>query len=185
MRDTDVLVLDCLSILIIEDSENMSTLLRAMLQAFGARRISSTLTADTSADDLYHFRPDIIIMDWYLNSLRASEFMRKLRHKDNPHAGIPVIAITAETRKSVVIDALSFGVDNIMSKPLSAQSLYDRLLILVTEDRKIIRINDYVGPLTPAHRAMVAREIMDQVQRLASEEDGEYSDDTQSVTIAI
>lgn len=151
----EVVVFDDLTFLVVEDSDNMCELIRAMLKAYGAKKIYTTHSVRAVSQLMDQKHPDIVLLDWMLWPETGADVLRELRVVGNPHAMMPVVMLSAEIRNSVVSEAMGLGIDMIVSKPVSAKNLYDRLVMMILADRKVIQIDNYLGPITPAHRQMI------------------------------
>ena len=135
------------SILVIDDNQHMRQLFRAILMGFGVRRV---FEAGDGADGLavtVDRQPDVIICDWVMAPLSGEEFLAILRgDADDNVATTPVIMVSADARKPVIIRAMGLGMHEFLAKPVSPALLYQRLYRVLTEYRPFIRRNGYFGP---------------------------------------
>jgi CheY-like chemotaxis protein len=158
-RTRDRVKIDCsqLTFLLVEDSAYMRGILRAMLQGFGARRIYDAEDGAAGLEMLDRVSPDILIVDWVMPVLDGLEMVRLIRQPDHPMAFIPIILVTAHTEKKRILTARNAGVHEVLSKPVSATALYQRISSVVTQPREFVRSEAYFGPklreeLHPAQR---------------------------------
>lgn len=140
--------IDCsqLSFLIVEDSAYMRGILRAMLQGFGARRVFDAEDGAAGLEAMNRVVPDIVIADWVMPVLDGLEMVRIVRQPDHPMAFVPIIMVTAHTEKKRIVAARNAGVHEILSKPISATSLYRRISSVVTQPREFVKSDSYFGP---------------------------------------
>jgi CheY-like chemotaxis protein len=140
--------IDCsqLTFLLVEDSAYMRGILRAMLQGFGARRIYDAEDGAAGLEMLDRVSPDILIVDWVMPVLDGLEMVRLIRQPDHPMAFIPIIMVTSHTEKKRIVTARNAGVHEVLSKPISANALYQRIASVVTQPREFIRSEAYFGP---------------------------------------
>jgi len=75
---------------------------------------------------LYKKRPDLILLDVSMPSMNGIEVVRRLK-ANNAFATIPVIMITANREKSVVIDSLDAGASDFVIKPLKLTALFNKI----------------------------------------------------------
>jgi CheY-like chemotaxis protein len=154
------LKIDCsqLSFLIVEDSAYMRGILRAMLQGFGARRIYDADDGAAGLEIMNRVVPDIVIADWVMPVLDGLEMVRIIRQPDHPMAFVPIILVTAHTEKKRIFTARNAGVHEILSKPISATSLYRRIFAVVTQPREFVKSDSYFGPKLREERVLPQRQ---------------------------
>jgi two-component system phosphate regulon response regulator PhoB len=70
--------------------------------------------------------PDIILLDWMLESLSGIEVCRRLR-RDPATANIPIIMLTARAEEGDRIRGLETGADDYVAKPFSPRELIARV----------------------------------------------------------
>jgi DNA-binding response OmpR family regulator len=62
----------------------------------------------------------------------------------NPY--VPIIMLTGHSEKKRVVAARDAGVTEFLAKPISAKSLYHRVLNVVANPRQFIKTKNYFGP---------------------------------------
>ncbi len=128
--------LSALSVLVIDDSDHMRSILKSILLAFRIRRV---FEARDGADGLYMataWRPDIILCDWLMRPLNGGEFITILRSDQDPAiAATPAVLVSAYTSKAVILKAIQLGFHEVLAKPVAPVALYQRLERLVRDDR--------------------------------------------------
>jgi len=70
--------------------------------------------------------PDLILLDWMLESLSGIEVCRRLR-RDPATANIPIIMLTARVEEADRIRGLETGADDYVTKPFSPRELTARV----------------------------------------------------------
>ena len=122
-----------LSVLVIDDNTHMRNLFRVILGGFGIRRVYE---AGDGADGLAMMvdrQPDIAICDWLMEPLSGAEFLTILRKdSDTLISTTPVILVSADARRQVVLEAVRLGVNEFLAKPVSPATLYQRILRVLT-----------------------------------------------------
>ncbi|MDD7908971.1 MULTISPECIES: response regulator [Pseudovibrio] len=120
------------SVLIAEGNNYMRSLLRTMVAGFGVRNIYEAQDGADAIAIAIDRRPDIILCEWVMRPLDGEDFLRILREDSDPDiAQTPVIVISADARRSVVIQAMRAGVNLFLSKPLSPAVLQDRMIAIM------------------------------------------------------
>ena len=146
-RTADVnLDLSTLTFLVVEDSAYMRTILRTMLQGFGARRIVEAEDGASGLEAMDRSNPDIIILDWVMPILDGADMVRMIRNPSNPFAYVPVIMVTAHTERSRIFEARKLGIHEMLSKPISAKALYQRVASVILHPREFVKTPTYFGP---------------------------------------
>src|SRR5262249_13165409 len=134
-------------VLVVDDKQQMRFLLRCLLRAGGVLSIHEAQTAD-EAFNIMRTRPiDLVIVDWMMEPLDGLTFTRMMRwNADSPNPYIPLLMLTAHTEISRVAAARDAGVTGFIRKPVSARTLFERVSNALTDTRKFIRTDDFMGP---------------------------------------
>ena len=121
--------LSTLSLMVIDDNQNMISLLQVMLKAFGVRQLVMAQGGEEALEILKTHTPDMILTDWRMSPMNGEQFVKVLRAEKNyPTCFIPVIAISAYSELTRVQEARAAGVNQFLVKPISAESLYRRIM---------------------------------------------------------
>jgi len=59
---------------------------------------------------------------------------------------MPIIILTGHSERWRVVEAVRLGVNEYLTKPVSAKALYDRLLSITLRPRPVVQLGDYYGP---------------------------------------
>ena len=112
-------------VLIVEDEEPLSMLLRYNLEAEGY-----TVDVCDRGDDaelrLRESVPDLLLLDWMLPGISGIELCRRLRMREETER-LPVIMLTARGEEAERIRGLSTGADDYVVKPFSVPELMARV----------------------------------------------------------
>ncbi|WP_321393453.1 response regulator [Emcibacter sp.] len=118
-----------ISILVVDDNENMVTLLQAMLTAFGTEQLKVAYSAQDALKIMRKWTPDLIITDWRMKPMGGYEFVKLMRSESNyPECFIPIIVVSAYSEITRVKEAQAVGVNQFLVKPVSPESLYRRIM---------------------------------------------------------
>ena len=117
------------NILIVEDEEALTLLLRYNLEAEGYG--VETVPRGDEADLLLKERaPDLVILDWMLPGLSGIELCRRLRARPETKQ-LPIIMLTARGEESERVRGLATGADDYIVKPFSVPELSARVRALL------------------------------------------------------
>jgi len=117
------LALPGLTVLVIDDALDSLELVQAVLAPSQARILTATGAQEALRLIALH-RPDLIISDIGMPVIDGFEFIRKVRAlPDRLIASVPVIALTAFSRKEDEQKVLAAGFDEFLAKPLVPAAL--------------------------------------------------------------
>lgn len=116
-------------ILIVEDEEPLTMLLRYNLEAEGYA-VESTSRGDEAELMLREQAPDLVLLDWMLPGLSGIELCRRIRQRSETQL-LPVILLTARGEESERVRGLGTGADDYIVKPFSVPELLARIRALL------------------------------------------------------
>lgn len=117
------------TILIIEDEDALTTLLRYNLEKEGYS-VRAAPNGAEGLDMIESSPPDLVILDWMLPSVSGLEICRHVRR--NPKtATLPILMLTARTEEDDRVRGLETGADDYVSKPFSMPELQARIKALL------------------------------------------------------
>jgi two-component system phosphate regulon response regulator PhoB len=116
-------------ILIVEDEEALTLLLRYNLEAAGYD-IDTVARGDEADVRFKESPPDLVVLDWMLPGLSGIELCRRLRSRPETRA-LPIIMLTARGEESERVRGLSTGADDYIVKPFSVPELLARVTALL------------------------------------------------------
>jgi two-component system phosphate regulon response regulator PhoB len=117
------------NILIVEDEEPLTTLLRYNLEAEGYE-VDAVARGDEADTRLRETAPDLIVLDWMLPGLSGIELCRRLRTRPQTQS-LPIIMLTARGEESERVRGLATGADDYIVKPFSVPELLARIRALL------------------------------------------------------
>jgi two-component system response regulator ResD len=109
-------------VLIIEDEEGITQLVRLYLEEAGAEVLAAT-DGITGLELHVRERPDLIILDVMLPGLDGWEVCRRIREI----ASTPIVMLTARALEGHRIRGLDLGADDYVTKPFSPRELVSRI----------------------------------------------------------
>lgn len=139
---------------IVDDSPFMTDLIRYMLEHLGCRHIRSANDAaslmhelDDCADQDPKNIPDIIISDWAMKPSTGLDLITWLRQHRQPTLHYtPFIMLSAYSTRDHVIAARNAGANEFLTKPLSTQTLVQRLIRIIENPQPFVKAPAYFGP---------------------------------------
>ena len=112
-------------VMVVEDEEALSELLRYNLQAEGYE-VEVIDRGDDAELRLRETVPDLLLLDWMLPGLSGIELCRRIRQRSETES-LPVIMLTARSEESERVRGLSTGADDFVVKPFSVPELMARI----------------------------------------------------------
>src|SRR4030081_592393 len=120
-------------ILVVEDEEALTTLLRYNLDAEGYD-VETVGRGDDADTRLKERVPDLIVLDWMLPGLAGIDWCRPLRARPETKP-LPIIMLTARGEESERVRGLATGADDYIVKPFSVPELLARVKGLLRRAR--------------------------------------------------
>jgi two-component system, chemotaxis family, chemotaxis protein CheY len=135
-----------LAILIVDHNQQTRRLTKMMLMNLGAKSVYEAADGLAALEMLRHNPIDVMVLDRDVTILTAPELLSFIRTPDLfPKPDLPVIMLVAGARRQDAIEALRLGAHELLLKPTSPKALQDRLLSVMLNPRKMVRIgNSYV-----------------------------------------
>jgi DNA-binding response OmpR family regulator len=114
------------TILIVEDDEDMVTLLQFLLEREGYQAIlaSDGRQARQLIDTL--LPPRLVLLDVMLPYHNGFELVTHIRSKE-PWRGVPIVMLTADSAEREIVRALDAGASDYVVKPFNPKELMARL----------------------------------------------------------
>ena len=120
-------------VLIVEDEEALTLLLRYNLEAEGYE-VECVARGDEAELRLRESAPDLVLLDWMLPGLSGIELCRRVRNRPETER-LPIIMLTARGEESERVRGLATGADDYVVKPFSVPELTARVRALLRRAR--------------------------------------------------
>ncbi|GLK83292.1 MULTISPECIES: phosphate regulon transcriptional regulator PhoB [Ancylobacter] len=117
------------NILIVEDEEPLTLLLRYNLESEGYS-VESVARGDEAETRLREKVPDLLLLDWMLPGLSGIELCRRLRARPETER-MPILMLTARGEETERVRGLATGADDYVVKPFSVPELVARVRALL------------------------------------------------------
>lgn len=139
-----------LRVMVVDDSVSMRKLIRIILESIDVAEIYEADDGTTALRKMIDNPVDVIITDWRMTPMDGIELTQKIRSNPEPAAippaNIPIIMVSAHTDRDLVLAARDAGVNEMLTKPVSAKMLRSRFLSILERPRDFVRTGDYAGP---------------------------------------
>ena len=147
MHDNDKLDLERISVMIVDDNAQSVDILAQVMTGFGARNITRCSGVKEAKDILKSRRIDFILTDAEMPGEDGYELLRWLRREaKEPNRFTPAILVTGHTRTSQVKRARDCGAHLVVSKPIQANVLLERIFWVARDERMFVDCEAYAGP---------------------------------------
>ena len=120
-------------VMIVEDEEPLSLMLRYNLEAEGYA-VDSVERGDDAETRLRESMPDLLLLDWMLPGISGIELCRRLRSRAATRT-LPIIMLTARGEESERVRGLATGADDYVVKPFSLPELMARVRAILRRSR--------------------------------------------------
>jgi two-component system phosphate regulon response regulator PhoB len=120
-------------VMIVEDEEALSLMLRYNLEAEGYA-VDTVDRGDEAETRLRETVPDLLLLDWMLPGVSGIELCRRLRTRDTTR-NLPIIMLTARGEEMERIRGLATGADDYVVKPFSLPELMARVRAILRRSK--------------------------------------------------
>ena len=145
------------TVLVVEDSVYMHSLISSMLKVFSVGDIMVSEGGEDAKDLLkvtqartksrYITRVDIVVMDWLMDKGNGETLLKWIRsHEKDSIRFLPVIVCSGYTTDLITEKARDLGADEILVKPVSGTGLASRICSVIDTPRPFIKAPNYFGP---------------------------------------
>jgi len=129
--------------LLVDSDAFESSLLVQMLHGLGMNEIKVRSTAEDARSDLESHDYEICICD---ADLPGPDLLRWIRRLPQPKKFLPILVLMGYSDFNRVTAFRDAGAHLVMKKPISPQTLYDRIAWMSRPARDFIECDSYVGP---------------------------------------
>jgi CheY-like chemotaxis protein len=122
------MALERLTVLIVDDNQNMRLILRTILRGLGVARVEEARDAGEVFERLGSVPIDAVFIDINMPLLDGIELTRMIRTaKDSPQPRAPIIMCSSHSERSRVKLAIDAGANDFVVKPVSANAVLTSL----------------------------------------------------------
>ena len=115
-----------MKILIVDDFSTMRRIIKNLLRDLG---YTNTHEADDGSSALPLLKKsdfDFLVTDWNMPGMTGIDLLKAVR-ADEKLQSLPVLMVTAETKRDQIIEAAQAGVNGYVVKPFTAQGLKEKI----------------------------------------------------------
>lgn len=147
MPKEDWVNLSKVCVLCVDPSQQGLDILCQMLLGFGTGQTLRASTFEEAQTALSHKSVDLVITDCMLGEQTGLDLVKWLRRSSREGNRVaPVIVIGADVRLKQVRAAVNDGANYVVSKPVAAGTLLERIIWSARPGRKFVETDVYVGP---------------------------------------
>jgi two-component system, chemotaxis family, chemotaxis protein CheY len=133
-------------VLVLDDHSFMRQVIRMMLGSLGIRRVAAATNVDEAMRILAVEPIDVVISDYRLGDETGAEFMRLVRSMQDGKRFVPLIGCTADTSPATITEMRDAGADEVLAKPVSAKSIWTKLMAVTNARRRFVSAPEFFGP---------------------------------------
>lgn len=112
-------------VLVVDDERVNRELLKAILQRSGYQALLAQ-NGDEALAILSESKPDLVLLDVIMSPMNGFEVLRKIREKYRD-TELPVLMVTAESDRRMIIDAFREGANDYLTKPVDPEMTLARV----------------------------------------------------------
>lgn len=115
-----------IKILVVDDFSTMRRIIKNLLRELGYKNIHEADDGITATPMLTNGDFDLVITDWNMPVMQGIELLKYIRETENLKH-IPVLMVTAESKKEQIVMAAHAGVNGYIVKPFTGATLKSKL----------------------------------------------------------
>ncbi len=136
-----------LVILVADPNSYLRRVVNGILRGFGANKVLEVENSLGLFQALSGQKIDILLCDTRLPPHGGLKLTRTIRRNaDNENRTLPILLMSSDTSETTIKNARDAGVNMVVAKPMSPNSLYDRLGWIAFNPRPFIDTATYFGP---------------------------------------
>ncbi|MCW8878799.1 MAG: chemotaxis response regulator CheY [Kangiellaceae bacterium] len=115
-----------MKILVVDDFSTMRRIVKNLLRDLGFTNTHEADDGSTALPMLQTGNFDFLITDWNMPGMQGIDLLKAVR-ADEKLKSIPVLMVTAESKREQIIEAAQAGVNGYIVKPFTAATLSEKL----------------------------------------------------------
>lgn len=115
-----------MKILIVDDFSTMRRIVKNLLRDLGFTNTSEADDGLTALPMLQTGKYDFLVTDWNMPGMQGIDLLKAVRADANL-ASLPVLMVTAESKKEQIVEAAQAGVNGYVVKPFTAATLKEKI----------------------------------------------------------
>ncbi len=115
-----------MKILVVDDFSTMRRIIKNLLRDLGFTNTHEADDGNTAFPLLQTGNFDFLVTDWNMPGMQGIDLLKAVRADDKLKT-IPVLMVTAESKREQIIEAAQAGVNGYIVKPFTAATLNEKL----------------------------------------------------------
>lgn len=115
-----------MKILIVDDFSTMRRIIKNLLRDLGFNNTQEADDGITALPMLQADTFDFLITDWNMPGMQGIDLLRAVR-ADSKLQVLPVLMVTAESKRDQIVEAAQSGVNGYVVKPFTAATLEEKI----------------------------------------------------------
>ena len=115
-----------MKILIVDDFSTMRRIIKNLLRDLGFNNTSEADDGNTALPMLQAGSFDFLVTDWNMPGMQGIDLLKAVR-ADAKLAKLPVLMVTAESKREQIVEAAQAGVSGYVVKPFTAITLKEKI----------------------------------------------------------
>ena len=115
-----------MKILIVDDFSTMRRIIKNLLRDLGYNNTSEADDGTTALPMLQTGQYDFLVTDWNMPGMQGIDLLKAVR-SDASISSLPVLMVTAESKREQIVEAAQAGVNGYIVKPFTAQTLKEKI----------------------------------------------------------
>ena len=115
-----------MKILVVDDFSTMRRIIKNLLRDLGFTNVSEADDGSSALPMLQNGRFELLITDWNMPGMQGLDLLKAVR-TDERLRDLPVLMVTAESKRDQIVAAAQAGVNGYIVKPFTAQTLKEKL----------------------------------------------------------
>ena len=118
-----------MKVLIVDDFSTMRRIIKNLLRDLGFTNTHEADDGTTALPMLQGGGFDLLITDWNMPGMRGIELLKTVR-ADEALSSLPVLMVTAESKRDHIVEAAQAGVNAYVVKPFTAGTLEEKIRLI-------------------------------------------------------
>ena len=115
-----------MKILVVDDFSTMRRIIKNLLRDLGFNNTEDADDGSTALPMLQTGDFDFLVTDWNMPGMQGIDLLKAVRQDPNL-SSLPVLMVTAESKKDQIVEAAQTGVNGYIVKPFTAQILNEKI----------------------------------------------------------
>jgi len=115
-----------MKILVVDDMSTMRRIIKNTLKQIGYQNMDEAEDGQQALNKLRQDSYGFVVSDWNMPNMSGLDLLKAIR-QDPALAALPVMLVTAESKKENILEAIQSGVSNYIVKPFTAETMKEKI----------------------------------------------------------